>query len=310
MADPRYSTDRSNAIACGPLARRVKFSNVPAYMVSLALCPPLFALMGIETNRPEKNCAIFSAYYLKRFADDRSDAIPKKRGPKTDVLEALLKRVDGLEKRLQDEKRPTEDSSTAKTHDDFTPDGSTIRRDAITSHRDSITSGDAVVRFSESSSDRRSSTTIPTAYEGVEGSSTRFRQPYAPSNAVTLPDAMLEAFFARIHGKPFVILDEHATRQKHRLGQLTPTLAMAIYALTVRCVEQIGVIITLVHTDHGSIDTSIRQVARKVRCVAASTMRCRQGRLSIWTIRPLKVSRRFFYCLWPSLPMDEERRHT
>lgn len=35
-----------------------------------------------------------------------TDAIPKKRGPKSDVLEALLKRVDGLEKRLQDEKKP------------------------------------------------------------------------------------------------------------------------------------------------------------------------------------------------------------
>ena len=35
------------------------------------------------------------------------DAIPKKRGPKTDVLEALLKRVDGLEKRLRDEKKST-----------------------------------------------------------------------------------------------------------------------------------------------------------------------------------------------------------
>lgn len=29
--------------------------------------------------------------------------MPKKRGPKTDVLEALLKRVDGLEKRLVSE---------------------------------------------------------------------------------------------------------------------------------------------------------------------------------------------------------------
>ena len=36
-----------------------------------------------------------------------TDAIPKKRGPKTDVLEALLKRVDGLEKRLRDEKKST-----------------------------------------------------------------------------------------------------------------------------------------------------------------------------------------------------------
>lgn len=32
-----------------------------------------------------------------------ADAVPKKRGPKTDVLEALLKRVDGLEKRLVSE---------------------------------------------------------------------------------------------------------------------------------------------------------------------------------------------------------------
>ncbi len=30
--------------------------------------------------------------------------MPKKRGPKTDVLEALLKRVDGLEQRLKDQK--------------------------------------------------------------------------------------------------------------------------------------------------------------------------------------------------------------
>jgi hypothetical protein len=31
--------------------------------------------------------------------------VPKKRGPKTDVLEALLKRVDGLERRLKEEKK-------------------------------------------------------------------------------------------------------------------------------------------------------------------------------------------------------------
>ena len=34
-----------------------------------------------------------------------TDAVPKKRGPKTDVLEALLKRVNGLEERLKDEKK-------------------------------------------------------------------------------------------------------------------------------------------------------------------------------------------------------------
>lgn len=34
----------------------------------------------------------------------RADAVPKKRGPKTDVLEALLKRVDGLEAKLKSKK--------------------------------------------------------------------------------------------------------------------------------------------------------------------------------------------------------------
>jgi hypothetical protein len=39
---------------------------------------------------------------------DATDAVPKKRGPKTDVLEALLKRVDGLEARLKDKKADAE----------------------------------------------------------------------------------------------------------------------------------------------------------------------------------------------------------
>lgn len=40
-----------------------------------------------------------------------TDAVPKKRGPKTDVLEALLKRVDGLEAKLK-EKNAEEGSSS------------------------------------------------------------------------------------------------------------------------------------------------------------------------------------------------------
>lgn len=49
----------------------------------------------------------------------RQDAIPKKRGPKTDVLEALLKRVNGLEKRLKDEQKsasPEGESSSPSTN--------------------------------------------------------------------------------------------------------------------------------------------------------------------------------------------------
>ena len=44
-----------------------------------------------------------------------TDAVPKKRGPKTDVLEALLKRVDGLEKRLVSEGKSDDPAETDPT---------------------------------------------------------------------------------------------------------------------------------------------------------------------------------------------------
>jgi hypothetical protein len=84
---------RSNAIDFVRLVRLVRSSNAPASMVTYRhhrMLPKLTAL----------------------------DAVPKKRGPKTDVLEALLKRVDGLEKRLKDEKKSdsTNDGNTAEEH--------------------------------------------------------------------------------------------------------------------------------------------------------------------------------------------------
>ena len=56
----------------------------------------------------------------------RADAIPKKRGPKTDVLEALVKRVNQMEKALgaegkavppQDEPLVATDDTASNTHD-------------------------------------------------------------------------------------------------------------------------------------------------------------------------------------------------
>lgn len=56
-----------------------------------------------------------STVFTKTDSLRRIDAIPKKRGPKTDVLEALLKRVNGLEKRLKDEgKEPDETTEEIK----------------------------------------------------------------------------------------------------------------------------------------------------------------------------------------------------
>lgn len=48
------------------------------------------------------------------------DAVPKKRGPKTDVLESLLKRVNGLERRLAHEKEANSSSSEAAESSDAT----------------------------------------------------------------------------------------------------------------------------------------------------------------------------------------------
>lgn len=58
----------------------------------------------------------------------RIDAIPKKRGPKTDVLEALLTRVNGLEKRLKDEDKdkPASPDASDRTADAATDDNQTL----------------------------------------------------------------------------------------------------------------------------------------------------------------------------------------
>lgn len=54
------------------------------------------------------------------------DAVPKKRGPKTDVLEALLKRVDGLEAKLKEKNAESPTTpSTPDTRDGSSPNDST-----------------------------------------------------------------------------------------------------------------------------------------------------------------------------------------
>ncbi len=50
--------------------------------------------------------------HITQTKEVHTDAVPKKRGPKTDVLEALLKRVDGLERRLKDEGKSNTSPST------------------------------------------------------------------------------------------------------------------------------------------------------------------------------------------------------
>lgn len=144
-----------------------------------------------------------------------ADAVPKKRGPKTDVLEALLKRVDGLEKRLQDDTHPLSPSSPVK------PDLPQL------AHPHPHHPHSNAHPQSQSQS-QPPAAAFPFAPPPPAVSS------YAHPQPGRMPDAMLDAYFARLHGKPFFILDEASTRQRHQNGQLPVYLSMAIYALTLR----------------------------------------------------------------------------
>ncbi|CAG7959992.1 unnamed protein product [Penicillium nalgiovense] len=152
------------------------------------------------------------------------DAVPKKRGPKTDVLEALLKRVDGLEKRLHDEKNPI--SPTSPDTPDDQPSFPT-RRNTIDNSFNIYSPGD------RSALPTSLSQHVDPFPRPADHSASLLQQP-SPTNNGPLSDAILDIYFERLHGKPFYVLDEATTRQNHQVNQLPPYLAMAISALTVR----------------------------------------------------------------------------
>lgn len=176
-----------------------------------------------------------------------SDAIPKKRGPKTDMLEALLKRVDGLERRLQDEINPAASaSSSAKKLSDDQQQPLLPADDASASSRVSraaaLDSSSASSLFSPVDphasyrEDLYPPPSLPAAssISQPQTSSSSASSAAVPPQTLLLPDSILDTYFTRLHGKPFHILDEQYVRQKHQSGQLSPLLAMAVYALTLR----------------------------------------------------------------------------
>ncbi|RMZ05208.1 hypothetical protein D0860_06039 [Hortaea werneckii] len=171
-----------------------------------------------------------------------SDAIPKKRGPKTDVLEALLKRVNGLEKRLKDEKNP----ESADT-DNTTTEGASATQDE--SHVDSSsTVEEDVVQPLGGTEASRAETKQPEP-QPIKQTTPAKPQPQLQAQPQAQPhqheqfqavqsqafaEALVDIYFARLHGKPYYILDEPATRQRLRDGQLPRFLNNAIYAVSIR----------------------------------------------------------------------------
>jgi hypothetical protein len=155
--------------------------------------------------------------------------VPKKRGPKTDVLEALLKRVDGLEQQLKDKKR----SGSSPAPDEVAPLSATTEDEAssatATEPQESTTEPKAKRQALESSR----------ASDGAEETAV-----YSPPAAASEPspgvqaEALLDTYFSRFHAKPYHILDESTVRQRLQLNQLPPYLVHAVYAVAARYVTE------------------------------------------------------------------------
>ncbi|KAI1810536.1 hypothetical protein GGS20DRAFT_174910 [Poronia punctata] len=200
-------------------ARRL--SNEPRESMNCKSCRK----RKIKCNRLRPSCEACQVFQCPCVYD----AVPKKRGPKTDVLEALLKRVDGLEAQLKAKKKSTGDSPT-------TEQAAAPKAEGVDN---SIKP--AVPRlslpYSEDNAEPRPKRAALDSPGGADaGSDSIIYSPTManePSHSAQL-DALLDTYFTRFHAKPYYILDESSVRQRLQLNQLPPYLVHAIYAVAAR----------------------------------------------------------------------------
>ncbi|KXL43625.1 MAG: hypothetical protein FE78DRAFT_151927 [Acidomyces sp. 'richmondensis'] len=180
----------------------------------------------IKCNRLKPSCEACQVFNVPCVYD----AVPKKRGPKTDVLEALLKRVNGLEKRLKDEKKS--DSPEAAEAAEVASSARAIKERQIRREEYDAEQHENAVESPKEESQ------APSSHQQQQQQSQMTLLPAQPMaqqqepNAFT--DALIDTYFSRLHGKPYYILDEPATRQRRRDGQLPRFLLNAIHAVSVR----------------------------------------------------------------------------
>lgn len=155
-----------------------------------------------------------------------ADAIPKKRGPKTDVLEALLRRVDGLEKRLDHD-------------DDGEKPGSKPTQTTLSEAKGSSSPEEYQLdspRMDENPAVRHQPESAPAPTSGLLQSN---HIPSPANSTHSLPahdqaNLLLSIYFNRIHGKPYHIFHEGSIRRRYLEGRLPSHLSLAIFAITIR----------------------------------------------------------------------------
>lgn len=188
------------------------------------------------------------------------DAVPKKRGPKTDVLEALLKRVDGLEKKLKDEKKPnspttgSEENSSGADKPNTARDGNErereLREQEVREVRQAKLQIDTANQASGNGGVLGQESAVysptPIRFVGVIEGPVRWRPELMSLSLLSEPspavqqqhhDSLLDTYFTRCHGKPYYILDEPSTRQRIQRGHLPSHLLCAINAVSARWAE-------------------------------------------------------------------------
>ncbi|PNY29874.1 Transcriptional regulatory protein [Tolypocladium capitatum] len=148
-----------------------------------------------------------------------ADAVPKKRGPKTDVLEALLRRVDGLEAKLKEKNAEGSSPRAGESAEDEAAE--------------------------EAEADEPETIEPPPKRVAADANKPPFAdtagmhplRPVVPREVPASPvrtDAFLHTYFTRFHGKPYYILDESSVRQRVQLNQLPGYLCYAIWAVAAR----------------------------------------------------------------------------
>ncbi|TQV93910.1 fungal specific transcription factor [Cordyceps javanica] len=168
----------------------------------------------IKCNRLRPSCEACQLFQCPCIYD----AVPKKRGPKTDVLEALLKRVDGLEAKLKEKNAEDGTDTAAESSEAQSAELEEAGPSEVT---------EPLQKRTASASETSSSGSTQPRFGNPQPSSTD--QP-DKGNATVPTETLIDAYFATSHGRPYIIVDESTVRQRFQLQQLPQYLVDAICA--------------------------------------------------------------------------------
>ncbi|KXJ95065.1 fungal-specific transcription factor domain-domain-containing protein, partial [Microdochium bolleyi] len=194
-----------------------RISNEPRESMNCKSCRK----RKIKCNRLRPSCEACQVFQCPCVYD----AVPKKRGPKTDVLEALLKRVDGLEARLKHEKKSegehADDAQSVSPENSEPSSASTMAAPA--SHS------------AEPQPKRMRAPTIQTLAPNSHARDIVPSPPLTSEPPVEVQSGLLmDTYFSEFHGKPYHIVDEASFRHRYHSKQLPTSLSKAMFAVAAR----------------------------------------------------------------------------